>query len=278
LVFKSTDGGASWSADISPPFQCFGAGDLDWSVSGYMLSMVLDPSDQNTLYLGDTENLGLLKSNDGGANWSSVWGRTNGLESSVRALLIDPTKPTTLYAGTGGSSFEFPLSRSGGVFKSTDGGANWSSAGLADTAVTVLAIDPANSSTLYAGTGSDSSAPQGFRGMFKSTDSGASWLPINNGLAGLFDTRSSITALVINPHNSNILYAGTSGGGVFISVDSGANWSPFNDGLTNPDVRVLVVAPGNPNTLYAGTAGGVFAITFVPQARWPYAVRSRGSN
>ena len=264
LVFKTTDGGASWSADISPALGIFGAGDLDGRVTGYMLSMVLDPTDQNTLYVGDTVNLGILKSNDGGANWSSVWGRTTGPQASVRALVIDPTKPTTLYAGTGGSSFEFPLSRSGGVFKSTDGGASWNSAGLGDTAVTVLAIDPANSSTLYAGTGNDYSAPQGFRGMFKSTDGGASWLPINNGLAGLFDTRSSITAVVIDPRNSNILYTGTSGGGVFRSVDGGANWIPFNDGLTNLDVRVLAVASGNPNTYYAGTAGGVFAITFVP--------------
>jgi photosystem II stability/assembly factor-like uncharacterized protein len=178
-------------------------------------------------------------------------------------LVIDSTKPTTLYAGTGGSSFEFPSS-SGGVFKSTDGGASWSSAGLADAAITVLAIDPAKSSTLYAGTGTDPSAPQGFRGMFKSTDGGATWLPINNGLAGLFDVRSSITALVIDPQNSNILYAGTSGGGVFRSIDGGTNWSPFNDGLTNLDVRVLAVVPGNPNTYYAGTAGGVFATTFVP--------------
>jgi photosystem II stability/assembly factor-like uncharacterized protein len=262
LVFKSTDGGANWSADISPPFGIFGAGDLDGRVTGYMLSMVLDPTDLNTLYVGDTVNLGILKSNDGGASWSSVWGRTNDPEASVRVLVIDPTKPTTLYAGTGGSSFEFPLSRSGGVFKSTDGGASWSSAGLGDTAVTVLAIGPAN--TVYAGTGNDYSAPQGFLGMFKSTDSGASWLPINNGLAGLFDIRSSISALVIDPQNSNILYAGTTGGGVFKSSDGGANWCRFNDGLANLDVRVLAVAPGNPNTLYAGTAGGVFATTLVP--------------
>jgi photosystem II stability/assembly factor-like uncharacterized protein len=263
LVFKSTDGGASWSPDISPDLGC-GSGDieLDPALAGYRLSMVLDPTDRNTLYVGGHENPRVLKSHDGGAHWSSVWGRTNGgLESSVFALVIDPTKPTTLYAGTGDPNL-FPLPRSGGVFKSTDGGASWNSAGLRDAAVTVLAIDSANSSTLYAGTES-TYTPQGFRGMFKSTDSGASWVPINNGLAGLFDTRSSITALVIDPHNS-ILYAGTSGGGVFRSIDSGANWSPFNDGLTNLDVRVLAVAPDNPNTYYAGTAGGVFAIVLVP--------------
>jgi photosystem II stability/assembly factor-like uncharacterized protein len=258
LVFTSTDGGASWSAGNGQPGACNGDVDL----SG-VLSLVLDPRDPNTLYVGDMASGGLLKSTDGAASWSSVWGRSNGLESSVWALAIDPTKPSTLYAG-----IELSFPGIGGVFKSTDGGMSWSSAGLGDAAaVTVLAIDRANSSTLYAVTESQSvwyDGPQGFRGMFKSTDSGASWLPINNGLAGLIDTGFSVTALLIDPQDPNILYAGTSGGGVFRSADSGANWSPFNDGLTNPDVRVLDLAPGSPNTLYAGTAGGVFAITFVP--------------
>jgi hypothetical protein len=61
-------------------------------------------------------------------------------------------------------------------------------------------------------------------------------------------------------YHSNILYAGTAGGGVFKSSDGGANWSWFNDGLANLDVRVLAVAPGSRHTLYAGTAGGVFRI------------------
>ena len=51
--------------------------------------------------------------------------------------------PTTLYAGTWG-----------GVFKSTNGGGNWSAVntGLTDTYVNALAIDPATPATLYAGT------------------------------------------------------------------------------------------------------------------------------
>jgi len=59
--------------------------------------------------LGD----GVLKSTDGGANWSAVnTGLTN---LSVISLAIDSQTPTTLYAGTAGS----------GAFKSTDGGGTW---------------------------------------------------------------------------------------------------------------------------------------------------------
>ena len=70
---------------------------------------------------------------------------SNGPEGgSIATLAIDPVTPTTLYAGTG----------FGGVFKSSDGGGNWSAIndGLTNTNVQALAIDP-TTSTPYAGTG-----------------------------------------------------------------------------------------------------------------------------
>jgi hypothetical protein len=63
----------------------------------------------------------------------------------VFALAIDPSAPTTVYAGSGPG---------GGVFKSTNGGASWSAVntGLTNTSVLALAIDPLTPSTVYAGT------------------------------------------------------------------------------------------------------------------------------
>jgi hypothetical protein len=90
------------------------------------------------------------------------------------------------------------------------------------------------------------------------------WSEIDNGLADLRDLGSNMTAIVIDPASSNILYAGVSGGGVFKSSDGGANWSRFNDGLANLDVRSLVVAPGAGHTIYAGTSGGIFRIIDTP--------------
>src|SRR5437879_6107526 len=74
------------------------------------------------------------------------------------AIAIDPGTPATMYAGTNGS----------GVFKSTNGGANWTAANIGLTitaAVTALAIHPANLATLYAGIFGG--------GIFKSTNGGA---------------------------------------------------------------------------------------------------------
>ena len=75
---------------------------------------------------------------------TNVW-TSNGPEGgNINALAIDPTTPTTLYAGTDG----------GGVFKSTNGGGNWGAVntGLTATYVSALAIDPETPTTLYAGT------------------------------------------------------------------------------------------------------------------------------
>ena len=113
-----------------------------------------------------------------------VW-TSGGPYGSVKALAIDPSTPTTLYAAT-----EY-----GGVFKSTDSGGTWAAAntGLAAVyafgSVNALAIDPKTPSTLYAGT-----EGLGDDGVYKSTDSGGTWAAANAGL-----TYKRVRALAINP-------------------------------------------------------------------------------
>jgi photosystem II stability/assembly factor-like uncharacterized protein len=266
LLLKSADGAASWN-DASPLNSgCI----LNVAFfSAHVAPMVIDLTDPNTLYLGESDDQdgysAVLKSTDGGANWTAAWDWFTGLQLSVMALAIDPAHPATLYAGIDdGSATPFVVPSapgSSGLFKSTDGGASWSNTGFTNSAVNLLAINPSNSKIIYAGTEEHYSVPKGFQGLFKSTDGGISWVAINNGLAGVIETHlTSTTALIFDPANSNILYLGTSNGGVFRSVDGGADWSPFNDGLTNLQIRALAVAPGTTHTVYAGTSGGVFKI------------------
>ena len=238
LMFKSTDGGATWRDNISPTstIGCLAQG-----------LAAMDPTDPNTLYLqwGDYEGYGLLKSTNGGARWEHI-GPASGSEP---VLVIDPARPATLYAGT-----------DRGVFRSTDGGANWKLAGLAEANVNLLAINPVQPNVLYASTSGGPWESPGFRGLFKSTDSGANWSPINNGLADVLDTRASVNALILDPGHPDTLYLGTSGYGVFKSTDGGTAWAPFNDGLRHLDVRVLTLTRGASATVYAGTPGGVFKL------------------
>jgi len=76
---------------------------------------------------------------------------------------------------------------------------------------------------------------------------------------------NTVTALVIDPHHTGTVYAGTSAYGVFKTTDGGASWSPVNPGLPLLSVYELAMDPQNTNMLYAATAGGVYAITFATQ-------------
>lgn len=237
FLFKSTDGGATWSNSSSP---------IDWDMSLF----VMDPASPKVLYAGSSDTyweqggIILHKSTDSGATWI---GSATGIASFGWA--INPANPQSIYAP----------SENNGLFKSTDGGANWSATGLSKTSVSAAAIDPVNPDTLYAGT-TDYYSPRGivpFLGLFKSTDGGNSWFAINNGLSDLFDNAATITAVAIDPDDPNTLYAGTSGRGVFRSADGGASWSEFNIRLANRSINALAIDPLGKH-LYAATGQGVF--------------------
>lgn len=266
LLFKSVDGGMNWNDGVSPGESGCILGGIFAPSAGLK---AMDPTDPKTLYLAEADDgdgyWSLLRSRDGGVTWSDFGDFPNSLQAGVWTLAIDPSTPTTLYAGIDDVPFytgddDTVTAGVGGVFKSIDGGTTWNNIGLTGAAVTLLVIDRTQPNVLYAATEGDYGAPEGFRGLFKSIDGGANWSAINNGLDSLSATGASVTALVIDPADSSALYAGASGGGVFKSSDGGATWTAFNDGLANRDVRVLAVAPGSGHTLYAGTSGGIFKI------------------
>ena len=162
---------------------------------------------------------------------------------NIVALAINPKTPTTLYAA--GS----------GVFRSTDGGKNWSAinTGLTNLRILTLAVNPQTPTILYAGTYGG--------GVFRSTDEGESWSAVNVGLTDL-----GIEALAIDPQTPTTLYAGTSvpnsfnnliqvpiRGGVFRSTDGGDSW--VDTGLISIGIQALVINPQTPTTLYAAGDG-----------------------
>src|SRR5215468_9797885 len=170
----------------------------------------------------------------------------------VTSLAIDPTAPLILYAAN---------NNGGGVFKTTNGGGNWSSVnvGLTNTIVTALAIDPRTPTILYVASGvyrdPDCAGPNCVTGgLFKVTDGGDKWDSSTNVLLQTF------YSLAIDPSKPTNVYVGTDAPGyVFKSTDGGSSWSAFNTGLTQP-VLSLAIDPLTPTTVYAGTPGGVFVV------------------
>jgi len=268
---------------------------VQWNAIGtpvFIQPVVIDPKTPDTLYAG-TLSGDLLKSLDGGLNWSTVY--VGSPFFSIRTIAIAPNAPSILYMGVG----------TGGILKSTNGGANWVrvNAGLTSGRVYTIVIDPKTSSTIYAGTVGG--------GIFKSTDSGLNWVPINAGLSanknitaividpmapstlyagdwlqGLYKSTNKgrtwvpvgsavflvhaipigstggsgyqITSIAINPVSPSIIYVGTVAGGVLKSKDNGLNWTIINQGLTAMGIESIAINPLIPATLYIGTRLGIF--------------------
>jgi photosystem II stability/assembly factor-like uncharacterized protein len=128
----------------------------------------------------------------------------------INAIAADPQHRGTWYAGA-------PY---GGVWKTTDSGANW--APLTDNwkylSVSSLAVDPHNPSVIYAGTGDFLHSGDYAMGVMKSSDGGASWAP-----SGLPD--ATIPKIMVDPDNSNNIIALTVGGDIEQSTDAGAHWN-----------------------------------------------------
>jgi photosystem II stability/assembly factor-like uncharacterized protein len=199
-------------------------------------------------------NQNLFKTKNGGQRWFSA---STGLRGSpVRSLVVAPSTPATVYAGTGAGVYRDYGATSGGVFKSTDGGKNWAEAslGLPRADVNALAVDPVTPSTLYAGL---TAGPAG--SLYKTTDSGQTWVLSATGL-GL----EKITSLAVDPARPAVIYAGGgayagSAVGLFRSEDAGATWRPTQQGLP-ADLTVFTIAidPRETSTVYAAGGEGVF--------------------
>ena len=217
-VSKSTNGGTVWD-------------DIQTELVAYALA--IDPSTPATLYAGTPG--GVLKSGNAGGTWTAVNGGL--IRSFVSSLAIDPSAPATIYAGTGG----------GGVSRSNDGGESWTAinVGLDSPSVTALAIDPSSPATVYAGT---------LDGVFKSSDRGLRWNAVNTGL-----TSTYVNSLVIDSSAPATLYAAMAPDGVFKTTDGGESWTAASAGLTGTVTGPLAIDPSAPATLYVGThSGGIF--------------------
>ena len=193
---------------------------------GAVTAIAIDPI-SGAVYLAGRS--GISKSLDGGASWSDA---SNGLVvRSVLTLVLDPSAPSVLYAGTDGS----------GIFKSIDAGASWFVLPGSPPSARALAIARLTSSALFAGTDG--------LGSFKSVDGGATWsalpeLPIR-----------SVTTLAVNPQASGTVYAGGSQEfgvpkDLAKSTDGGQTWRFLDTGPTLSDAIAVAVDPHTPATIY----------------------------
>jgi hypothetical protein len=222
-IYQTGNGGATWTPAATQP--------TDWRIEGALIN----PTAPATMYTA-THGSGVFTSTDSGVNWIAC--DNTGLNLNVYSLAMD--NGGNLYAGT-----------KGGIFVSSDGCANWSpkSTNLPSSSgaysQSMLVIDPATPTTLYAGLDGG--------GVYKSTDSGGTWSAAN-GVAP--DSLTNLRVKTLSRAVAGTIYAATYGGGVFKSSDATATWAACATQPTNLNLLSLTIdAAGK---LYAGTEAGVF--------------------
>jgi serine/threonine protein kinase/photosystem II stability/assembly factor-like uncharacterized protein len=236
-VFTSVDGAQSW-ARVG-----------NYELTGFSSRLVVAPGNADLLFAAEDVR-GAYRSLDGGHNWLPVsqgLPKDNNGSHNIQSLAIDPTDPNVVYAGTGWGPFG-----GNGVYKSTDGGENWSPAnrGMIDYSITTLAIDPADPQTIYAGGNGGE--------LFKSTDGGQTWDNLTAKLAAPSESsRSALRAILLDPAAPQTVYLLGEREGVMVSADGGGAWrllgKPGN--LDNPTFSALSVIFGQQPILIAGISG-----------------------
>ena len=216
-VWKTTNSGVTWNALT------------DNQSTLFMGAIALAPSNPNVIYAGtgdanlgpsklafNRDNIyygkGVLKSTDAGATWTLETGNNSAQGNNVfnrrtiSKIVVDPTDPNTVYVAVGAVATN-GLPGNTGIWKSTDGGLNWTdtTAAISTTAAySDLVIDPANPQVLYAGVGSPAGDPA--NGVYKTTNGGASWSVAGDLPTGATDPRIGRITLALAPSNPDILY------------------------------------------------------------------------
>ncbi len=265
-IIRTTNGGNTFTSI----FDKTGAGSIG--------AMAIAPSDKNIVYVGTGEGNprnnasvgdGMYKSIDGGEHWTHI-----GLEKSdkVARLIVDAKNPDIVYACVLGR--EWGANEERGVYKTTDGGANWKKILYVDpqTACSDISADPTNSNIIYAGMYTyrrwawhlESGA--GNTAVWKSVNGGATWERLSGAdkFLGLPRKAMDRIGIAVAPSEPNIVYVISETkdeGQLWRTDDGGKSWRTVSSDRNisfrpfyYSDIRV---DPKNPNRVFA-LSGGLY--------------------
>ncbi|MCL4543779.1 MAG: glycosyl hydrolase [Chloroflexi bacterium] len=230
---------------------------------GRVVAVAGDPVDPLTFYFGAVAG-GVWKTADGGISWHCV---SDGYftTAAVGAVVVAPSDPNVVYAGTGEATIRSNVSHGDGIYRSTDGGKTWTNAGLSDTRhIGKVKVHPSDPDTVFVAALGHAYGPNSERGIFRTTDGGKSWQRVlyRNDHTGGIDVS-------IDPTNPRIIYAalweaqrsphqlisGGPGSGIFRSTNGGDTWTELTRKQGLP-VGVLgkigiIVSPVKPGRVWA---------------------------
>ena len=235
------------------------------NIGGRIRTILIHPTNSQIMWVGSVSG-GIWKTTNGGTSWAPLNDFMGSL--SVASMVMSPSDPNTIYAGTGEGLFTLNIIkdslRGAGVFKTTDGGTTWTQ--LSSTAnsdwfhVARLAINPSNGQILLAATGT---------GIWRSTDGGATWT-----------RRSTVPMLDINFHptdGTKCIASGSNQAGAKYSTDGGQTWTSAT-GLPVFGRIEIAYAKSSPTTVYASVDNNGGEIYVSTNGGQTYSVRNTDQN
>jgi photosystem II stability/assembly factor-like uncharacterized protein len=247
-VFKSIDGGRTWSEPMLPTSQHIGR-------------IVIDPRNPDVVYVAAVGPLwapggerGLYKTTDGGRTWAKT--APSSQYTGFTDVVMDPANPDVLYAAAlmrERRAYSFlPAGPESAIYKTADAGRTWTKLtnGLPTTGdIGRIGIDVCRSRpfTLYAVVHARSDQ----NGIYRSDDAGATWRNVstNNGTAWYY---GQIRCDPTNPERVYQLNVGSRQ-----SEDGGRTWTTFGGNGVHSDHHALWINPENADHLIMGNDGGL---------------------
>ncbi|MGH8232880.1 MAG: WD40/YVTN/BNR-like repeat-containing protein [Rhodanobacteraceae bacterium] len=153
-------------------------GDLHWRLLGPFRggwsTMAEGIPDRPNVYYFVGAGSGVWKTDNAGRTWISLGDKLGA--SAMGAMAISPSNPKVIYIGSGQVAARWDIQSGNGVYKTTDGGKNWTHVGLADSKYTGrILVDPKDANTVLVGALGHYFGPNHERGVFRSTDGGETW-------------------------------------------------------------------------------------------------------
>jgi len=276
-ILVSTNGGSTWTLTTGPS-GIFNTRRLTTS------QIAVDPTDSTIAYAAIADfgenglygsNTGIWKTTNSGTTWTNMTAAAL-LNSSDpwSAVVIDPSNHLNIYAALGRNDGI----AANGVYKSTNGGTNWSLLSNGPNGSTVgriaIALAPSNTQVLYVTASNPSTS--GLGKIMRSDDGGSTFpadltsgTPNYMGGQGWYDT-----TLIVDPSNSAIVYvAGAAGNNSILrSTNSGVNWTDIHTGgspnFISPHVDHHGIAFDASGRLLDGDDGGIYRLDNPTTPAW----------
>jgi photosystem II stability/assembly factor-like uncharacterized protein len=253
-VYKSTDGGVSWTH-------------LGLSNGQQIGQIAIDPNDANRVFVavtghpyGPNEERGLFRSIDGGKTWKKVLYVND--KTGASEVQIDPQNPKIVYCGMWQRQ-EAPwengswIGAGGGLFRSTDGGDTWTKLvghGLPDDILQVqMTISPSDSRRMYAAV----ATVRGPVGLYRSDDEGMNWVhaPDNDSRPEARIGGGDVPVPVVDPKDPDTVYVASVV--TWKSTDKGKTWTGLRGAPGGDDYQNIFINPNNTKIIALASDQGV---------------------